>query len=104
VDAEFVGLMEAIESNNGQSIKEAIRELDRVLRIAAAGSLNTIKGLLLGLLKETRIVRRLIEIGVSRIEGGFIIYICSDLDMATINFDLGSRSCGGAIGRYGQPR
>jgi hypothetical protein len=103
VDAEFVGLVEAIESGDGQSIKEAAGELDRVLRVAAAGSPNTTEGLLLGLLEETRMVRRLMEIGVSRVEGGFIVRICSDLDMATINFDLGSGSCGGAIGRCGQP-
>ena len=87
ISAEFVGLIEANKGNNSQAIKATTRELDRVLRVAATGSLNTTKGLLLGLLEETRAVYRLIEIRVSRVKGGFIIYICSDSEVAIINFD-----------------
>jgi hypothetical protein len=96
-------LVKANEGDNGQAIKAATKKLDRVLRVAAASSPNTTEGLLLGLLEETRTVRRLIEIEMSRVEGGFIVRTCSDSNIATINFDLGSRSCGGAIGRYGLP-
>jgi hypothetical protein len=101
VDVEFINLVEANESADGEAIKEAAGELDRVLRVAAAGSPSTTEGLLLGLLEETRAVRRLMGVGVSRVEGGFIVRICSDSDMATINFDLGSGSCGRAVGRCG---
>jgi hypothetical protein len=53
VDVEFINLVEANKSANSEAIKEATEELDRVLRVAAAGSPSTTKGLLLGLLEET---------------------------------------------------
>jgi hypothetical protein len=53
VDVEFINLVEANKSADGKAIKEATGELDRVLRVTAASSLSTTKGLLLGLLEET---------------------------------------------------
>jgi hypothetical protein len=38
---------------------------------------------------------------VSWVEGGFIVHICFDSNMATINFNLGSGSCGRVVGCYG---
>jgi hypothetical protein len=87
VNVEFVNLVEANEGGDDDAITEAAGELDRVLRVAAAGCPSTTDGLLLGLLEETRAVRRLMEVGVSRVEGGFMVRICSDSEMATINFD-----------------
>jgi hypothetical protein len=101
VDVKFINLVEANKSANGEAIKEAAGELDQVLWVAAAGFPSTTEGLLLGLLEETWAVRRLIGVRVSWVEGGFIVRICSDSNMATINFDLGSRSCGRAVGRCG---